>query len=69
MLSFIRMAMAAIHWNANAGRQQASTKDGTLRFAVQHRKANEGAASLHIVYEDASYGMYTKIFIVPYRTT
>ena len=57
------MAMACLHTNANTNKQQAVTADGVARYTVQHRKANDGMATVHKVYTEPSYGMCILIYL------
>ena len=51
-----RNSLAAIHWNANAGRKLATTKDGSKRYSVSFPKAKKGEATLKKIKEKTTYG-------------
>ena len=56
IFGFYRSALAALHWNANAQREQAVAPDGEQRYKVVYPKAKHGEATLKVVKEEASYG-------------
>ena len=51
-----RMQLAILHTNEGAKRQQAKTKDGSLRFSYAASKAKEGERVLKPIKEEHEYG-------------
>ncbi|KAL1475488.1 hypothetical protein MTO96_037256 [Rhipicephalus appendiculatus] len=52
---FIRCALAALHYNENADREQAVTKDGELRWKIRHPKAKKGEPVITSVKAEPSF--------------
>ena len=61
LIMFFRTSLAVLHWNANAGRAQAETRDGKKRFSVSFPKANAGQPSVRKIKTKTSYGRCTKM--------
>lgn len=57
MIPLYRSLLAALHFNANADRVQATTAAGSARFAVAHPKARKGESCVRIVKSNPNYGM------------
>ncbi|CAL4142123.1 unnamed protein product, partial [Meganyctiphanes norvegica] len=56
-----RLYLAALHYNHNADRGQASTKEGELRFSVKYPRFKKGAYSVHPIKKNASYTYATDL--------
>ena len=50
-----RLYLAAMHFNENAGRTQARTTSGKLRYKVLFPKAKKGAHTVKAVKTQATY--------------
>ena len=55
----LRLYLAAIHYNENARREQAVTKQGEKQYSVLFPKYKKGGHTVRKVLEDCSYGMCT----------
>ena len=51
-----RTAIAAMHFNENVNREQATTSEGDLRYAVGFTKAKKGTPSVKGVKPAATFG-------------
>ena len=58
MIGFYRLALAVLHWNANAQREQALTQEGEQRYAMDYPKARHRQATFKDIKEisSKSYG-------------
>ena len=55
---FYRIALAAMHFNENSTRTQATTSDGTARYAVEYPKGKFGEPSVRPLKTDPTFGKY-----------
>ena len=63
-----RLLLTAIHYNYNADRDVAKSKQGTVISTVRMKKSKKGEATLEIKKEDASYGRFFIIkFIMMFK--
>lgn len=51
-----------MHYNENASRPQAVTKEGHVRYTLKFPKYKKGQATVSKVLTDATYGKYLYIF-------
>lgn len=56
-----RVALAAIHYNANSERLLQRGDDGKMKFAVYFPKAKKGEAAVRPLKEKPTYGTYSYI--------
>ena len=56
-----RIYLAALHYNENAGREQAHRKDGGKSFSISYPRAklDTGGYSVRKLLVQCTYGMYT----------
>jgi hypothetical protein len=52
------MQLAAMHYNENADRGQANTKDGQPQFKFSFPKSRQDQATVRIVKENSQFGMH-----------
>lgn len=58
-----------MHFNANAGRQQAATEDGDLRWTIVRPKACKGAPVAKILKEKPTRGIYYQFLYCQFPAT
>ncbi|PIK35763.1 hypothetical protein BSL78_27407 [Apostichopus japonicus] len=56
-----RLQLAALHFNENSSRSQATTNEGKERFAMRFPKFKKGQATVSKVLTDATYGYVEKL--------
>ena len=56
--SSCRQQLAALHFNENSSRAQATTSQGEARYNIIFPKYKKGGYTVRKVTEDASYGKY-----------
>ena len=61
-VSLFRLHLAALHFNENSERKQATTKDGEGRYAISKPKYKPGAATAKAVKEGRTYSKSVKSF-------
>ncbi|XP_041474440.1 uncharacterized protein LOC121423188 isoform X2 [Lytechinus variegatus] len=54
-----RLAIAALHWNENAGRSHATKADGTPMYKINYPKAKEGGHTVSRVLTNCTYNYVT----------
>ncbi|XP_078690674.1 uncharacterized protein LOC144921496 [Branchiostoma floridae x Branchiostoma belcheri] len=59
-----RVALAALHFNENAHRSQAHTKDGRSRFSIHYPKYKKGGHIVRKVLEKPSFGYVTELMSI-----
>ena len=57
-----RLILASMHFNANAGREQAVTEEGELRWKVARPRATKGKPVAKMVKETATRGKMTLMY-------
>lgn len=57
-MSLFRLFLAALHFNQNAGREQAVTEEGELRWAVARPRGRRGEAVARVVKAPSSRGKF-----------
>lgn len=60
-----RLQLAALHFNENSSRSQATTNEGKERFAMRFPKFKKGQATVSKVLTDATYGKYFFLQLQP----
>ena len=56
-ISNFRLLLAALHYNENSDREQATTSDGVPRFSLRFPKFKKGGYSVRMEKTAATYGM------------
>jgi hypothetical protein len=56
MQCLFRLALAAMHFNENSGRSQATDQFGNGAFAVKFPKAKHGGFTIRMVPRKSTYG-------------
>lgn len=51
----VRLLLAALHYNENAQRKQATTRAGILRFAIKYPKYKKGGYSVRVVRRESTF--------------
>ncbi|XP_071852455.1 uncharacterized protein [Apostichopus japonicus] len=51
----VRLYLAAMHYNENAGRSQRKKKDGTLRWSISFPRGKDGDYVLHKLLEEPTF--------------
>ena len=49
--------LAGLHYNYNADRKQATTKDGRLQYSIRFPKYKKGGFTVTTLKEDPTYGI------------
>ena len=51
-----RLLLAALHYNENADREQATNNDGQLQYSIRFPKYKKGSFTVTALKEDPTYG-------------
>lgn len=54
----IRLLLAALHYNNNRDKEQATTKDGTARFSISFPKYKKGGYIVRKIKAKSSHGKF-----------
>lgn len=60
---FLRLYLAAMHFNENAGRPQATSSTGELLYRLNLPKSKKGEFSMKPVKVDPTYGKFYKLLL------
>jgi len=55
-MHYVRLQLAALHYNENADRKQATTSDGKLQYSIRFPKFKKDGFSVTALKEDTTYG-------------
>jgi hypothetical protein len=58
-----RLLLAALHYNENAQRKQATTRDRILRFAIKYPKYKKGGYSVRVVRRESTFDYAHKLLV------
>ena len=60
-LIYYRLQLAALHYNENANKKQAKTKDGEDRYSVCFPKYKKGGYIVRKIMVESTHGKYIKL--------